>query len=160
MKPFAIILVVLVIAALAGLGWMFFSSRLDVSFESCATTDPLTQADVFSQLKESLENDTFIGTRYSTDPLSAPENYIFYTWTVDLRNNSFLPADVIEMQITPMSGDVLLIGDTAEHTLSPRTRGKLSATVLTARNSHSVREAIVTWYIWGLPFSTRLTLGK
>ena len=53
MKPFAIILVVLVIAALAGLGWMFFSSRLDVSFESCAATDPLTQADVFSQLKES-----------------------------------------------------------------------------------------------------------
>jgi len=25
---------------------------------------------------------------------------------------------------------------------------------------HSVREAIVTWYAWGLPFSTRLTIGK
>ena len=91
---------------------------------------------------------------------TGPEDYLFYTWNIHLENKSFLPIDTIEIQVTPMSGDVLLIGDTANHTLDRKDSADLSATVLTARSSHSVREAIVSWYVWGLPFSTRVTLGK
>lgn len=160
MKPLAIILVILVLAALVGVGYLYFTANLTVTFASVTATDPLTQTDVFNQLKASLENDTFVGTRYSTVPLNSPEDYLFYTWTVHLENRSFLPADTVEIQVTPMNGDLLLYGDPAEHTLSARSSGNLSATVLTARSMHSVREAIITWYVWGLPFSTRVTLGK
>ena len=160
MKPLAIFLVILVLAALVGVGWLYFNSNLTVSFSSVVVTDPVTQADYFSQLKSSLESDAFIGTRYETDPLTVPEDYLFYTWTVHLENTSFLPADTIEIQITPMAGDILLFGDTAEHMLPARSVSDLSATVLTDRAMHSVREAVVTWYVWGLPFSARLTLGK
>ena len=59
-----------------------------------------------------------------------------------------------------MTGDVLVIGDTAEHKLPAQDSADLSATILTSRSMHSVREATVTWYVWGLPFSARLTLGK
>ena len=59
-----------------------------------------------------------------------------------------------------MSGDILMIGDTAEHNVPAQSSSELSATVLTSRSMHSVREATVTWYVWGLPFSARLTLGK
>lgn len=160
MKAIAIILVILLVAALAGVGILYFNSSLQVTFDSVIVTDPVTQQEAFSQLKSSLESETFVGTRFSTAQLTSPENYLFYTWTIHADNKSFLPADSIEIQITPMSGDVLLYGDTAEHTLAPHTSSDLSATVLSARDMHSVREATVTWYVWGLPFSARLTLGK
>ena len=160
MKPLAIILVLLVVAALVGVGYLWFSSSLEVSFTSVVATDPSVQTDAFSQVKKALENETFVGTRYSNAELGGPEGYIFYTWTVHLENRTFLPVDTVEIQLTPMSGDVLLYGDPNEHTCPARDGTDLSATILTSRNAHSVREAIVSWYAWGLPFSTRITLGK
>lgn len=160
MKALAIILVILLLVALAGVGILYFNSSLQATFVSVIVTDPVAQQDAFGQLKSSLESETFVGTRFNTTQLTSPENYLFYTWNLHINNNSFLPVDSIEIQITPMSGDMLLYGDTAEHVLAPHSSSDLSATVLTARDMHSVREATVTWYVWGLPFSTRLTLGK
>ncbi|MBR4576344.1 MAG: hypothetical protein IKO25_04005 [Clostridia bacterium] len=160
MKPLAILLVILVIAALAGVGYLYTSANFTVAFSSVVATDPLNQADYFAGLKSSLESKTFAGTEYSSAPLASPENYLFYTWTLHAENHSFLPVDTVEIQVTPMTGDVLCIGDPADHSLSPGGAADLSVTFLTARSMHSVREAVVTWYAWGLPFSTRLTLGK
>lgn len=160
MKPLAIFLIILVIAALLGVGYLYAGSNLTVTYAGTVATDPVTQLDYYNQMKTSLESETFVGTRYSLASVPSPEDSLFYTWTVHLENRSFLPADTIEIQVTPMSGDILLLGDTAEHTLPARSSADLSATVLTARSMHSVREALVTWYVWGLPFSARLTLGK
>ena len=33
----------------------------------------------------------------------------------------------------------------------------LSATILTGKQTHNARELTVSYYIWGLPFFTRLT---
>ena len=160
MKPLAVFLVILVIAALIGVGFLWFSSSLTVTFSSVVATDPVSQANAFGEIRTAVENGTFVGTRYSSAPLTGPEDYLFYTWTLHLENTSFLPADTIEIQVTPMAGDVLLVGDTVNHKLLKKDSMDLSATILTARNMHSVREAVVTWYVWGLPFSARVTLGK
>ena len=161
MKAAAILLVLLVLAALFGVGWLYFNSNLEVTFVNCIADDPVSRQDVFNSLKSSLENGSFVGTVYNSSAgLSSPEDYLFYTWTVRLENKSFLPVNVIEIQVTPMSGDILCIGDPSEHTLSPRRSSELSVTLLTARTMHSVREAVVTWYVWGLPFSVRRTLGR
>ena len=160
MKALAIFLVIVLLAAVVGVGYLYFSSNLEISFASVAAVDPFTQQDAFSQLKSSLENGTFVGIRYDASPLATPDNYLWYTWTLHLENKSFLKADTIEVQVTPMSGDILRHGDTAEFTLDSHMKGDLSVTMLTSRSMHSVREAIVSWYVWGLPFSTRLTLGK
>ena len=160
MKPLAIILVLLVIAALVGVGYLYFTGNVEVTFSEVIATDPLTQSEYFNTLKSSLEKGTFVGTRYDSAPLGEADGYLFYTWTVHLENKSLLPADTVEIQVTPMTGDVLVIGDTAEHKLPAQDSADLSATILTSRSMHSVREATVTWYVWGLPFSARLTLGK
>ncbi len=160
MKALAIFLVILVIAALAGVGWLYFTGNLEITFAECVATDPLTQADYFKSMKTSLENGTFVGTRFDASALPSPEGTLFYTWTVHLENKSLLPADTVEIQVTPMTGDILAVGDTAEHHVPAQSSADLSVTLLTSRSMHSVREATVTWYVWGLPFSTRLTLGK
>ena len=145
MKPLAILLVLLVIAALVGVGYLWFTSNLTVSFSSVVATDPVTQADAFSQIRASLENETFVGTKYSSAPLTGPEDYLFYTWTLHLENNTFLTADTIEIQVTPMSGDVLLLGDTAEHTLFRKASADLSATILTFFAGATVMLPFSTW---------------
>lgn len=160
MKPFAIILIVLVIAALVGVGYLYVTSTLEVTFTSCVATDPLTREDYFASLKSSVDSGTFVGVRHTSGDLPAPEDCLFYTWTVHLDNRTALPADTVEIRVTPMSGDILVVGDPTEHTVPARGEADLSVTALTARSMHSVREATVTWYMWGLPFSARVTLGK
>ena len=68
MKPLAIILVLLVLAALVGVGYLWFSSTVEVTFSSVVATDPTTQADAFTQIRNAVDNETFVGTRYSTAP--------------------------------------------------------------------------------------------
>ena len=160
MKPLAILLVLLVIAALVGVGYLWFTSNLTVSFSSVVATDPVSQADVFNQIRASVENETFVGTLFSGDEIGTADQYQFYTYTIRMTNKTFIEAEVIEIQVTPMEGDVLQIGDTEKHGLAAGKTGELGATILTTKSMHSVREAKITYYLWGIPFSTKITLGK
>ena len=160
MKAFAIFLIVLVLAAVIGVGWLYLNARMDIRFDSCIANDGYTQAEVFNSVKAKLKNDTFIGTRFTKEELETADQYQFLTYTFHVNNHSFLKAEVIEIRITPMQGDVLQLGDETAHDLPSGRQTDLSATILTDRNMHSVREATVTWYFWGLPFTEKLTLGR
>ena len=160
MKAFAIFLIVLVLAAVIGVGWLYMNARMDIRFDSCIANDGYTQAEVFNSVKARLKNDTFIGTRFTNEELETADQYQFLTYTIHVNNHSFLKAEVIEIRITPMQGDVLQLGDEAPHDLPSGRQADLSATILTNRNMHSVREATVTWYFWGLPFTEKMTLGR
>ncbi len=160
MKPFAIILIILVLAAVVGVGWLYLNANLTVTFDSCIATDGVTQADFFDQVKKQVANGSFIGTLYGDKDLQTADQYQFLTYTVNLDNHAFLKADTAEIRITPMQGDVLMLGEEQEHSVPAGKKGTLSATILTSRDNHSVREAIITWYFWGIPFSSKITLGQ
>ncbi len=160
MKAFAIFLIVLVLAAVIGVGWLYMNARMDIRFDSCIANDGYTQVEVFNSVKARLKNDTFIGTRFTNEELETADQYQFLTYTIHVNNHSFLKAEVIEIRITPMQGDVLQLGDETTHDLPSGRQADLSATILTNRNMHSVREATVTWYFWGLPFTEKMTLGR
>lgn len=160
MKPLGIILIILVLAAVVGVGYLYFTAKLDISFRECIATDGMTQIDYFNNLKSKLASSAFVGTRYSNDDLSTADKYQFLSYTIHLNNQSFLKAEIIEIRITPMQGDVLQIGEENAHDLPAGQQMDLSATILTDRAMHSVREATVSWYFWGIPFTTRLTFGR
>jgi len=160
MKAFAIILIVLVLAAVCGVGYLYLNANLDVRFVSCIASDAVSQAETFDSLKEKLASSSFIGTRFSAEEPGEADKYQFLTYTVRLNNRAFLTADVIEIRISPMQGDVLQVGDTYQHSLPSGSEADLSAMILTTREMHSVREATVSYYFWGIPFTTKLTLGK
>ena len=160
MKPLGIILIILVLAAIVAVGYIYLTATIDVTFKEAIATDAMSQLDYFDNLKSKVDSSTFVGTRFSNEALSAADQYQFLTYTVTLNNHSFLQADVIEIRITPMSGDVLQIGEESEHTLPSGRTMDLSATILTDRGMHAVREATVSYYLWGIPFTTKLTLGK
>ena len=157
MKPAAIILLVLCLACLAGLGYLYMTANVTVECIRCTAYAAEDQEAVFQELKRQLLAQTFTGTPFDTEDLGEAADYQFYEYTLTLRNSTFLKAEVIEIQITPMKGDVLQISDLEAHDLSPRSRGTLTATVLTPKAMHNVREMTLTYYLGGLPFSERLT---
>ena len=160
MKPLGIILIILVLVAVVAVGYLYLNAKLDITFRECIATDGITQIDFFDNLKSKVSASTFVGTHYTNDDLTTADQYQFLTYTLHFNNHSFLKAEVIEIRITPMQGDVIQIGEEHVHDLPAGQQMDLTATIMTARNMHAVREATVTWYFWGLPFTEKLTLGR
>ena len=160
MKPLGIILIILVLVAVVAVGYLYLNAKLDITFRECIATDGITQIDFFDNLKSKVSASTFVGTHYTNDDLTTADQYQFLTYTLRFNNHSFLKAEVIEIRITPMQGDVIQIGEEYVHDLPAGQQMDLTATIMTARNMHAVREATVTWYFWGLPFTEKLTLGR
>lgn len=159
MKYFAILTVLVLIATLVGVGYMYMSSNIYVEAVGVGSTLAQDQPALFEELSDQVRLNAVIGTPYiSTQELSGAENYKFYTYTVRLRNNCAVNAEMVEMQITPMSGDVLQIGSTANITLPAQQTADVSATILTDVNMHEIREVTITYYVWGVPFTLKATI--
>ena len=160
MKYLAMFMVLILLASLVGVGWLYMTSTVTVEAARVVAMEATAQEDYFRQLKEQIASGHVIGTQFSQSPLGDAADYQFYTYTVRLKNNTFLAADMVELQVTPMTGDVLQIGDDTARALAAHTTGDLQATILTDVNMHSVRELNITYYMWGVPFTLRTTYGN
>ena len=161
MKAAAIILVVLCIAAFAGVGFLYMQANMAVTATGVTAVEASAQPEVFEGLKEQAEKGTLIGTRFSGGgDIGKADDYVFYTYTVRLGNGCFLDADIVELQVTPIDGDVLQVGSASSQSLKAHATGDFKTTILTKKNTHNVREITVTWYFWGIPFRTKTTAGK
>ena len=159
MKYAAIFMVLVLIASLVGVGYLYLTANVTVQAVGVTAVEASTQPALFEELARQVENRQVLGTAFSSVPLGSVENYQFYTYTVRLRNNSFVTADMVEVQVTPMEGDVLQIGDDTARALPARSTGDITATILTDVNMHSVRELNITYYMWGVPFSLKTAYG-
>ena len=109
MKYAAIFMVLVLIASLVGVGYLYLTANVTVQAVGVTAVEASTQPALFEELARQVENRQVLGTASSSVPLGSVENYQFYTYTVRLRNNSFVTADMVEVQVTPMEGDVLQI---------------------------------------------------
>lgn len=161
MKAAAIISVILLIVCLLGIGVLYATAGMTVESVGVIAVEASTQPDLFSQLRQQVESGGVLGTAYTGQSwLDDAENYQFYTYTIRLRNDCFVPADMIEVQVTPMDGDVLQIGDYTVKQLAARAEGDLQVTILTSIGMHPVRELMVSYYVWGMPFNLKTTYGQ
>lgn len=159
MKYIAIFTVLLLIASLIGVGYLYLTSNVTVEAIGVVAVEASTQPEMFERLCQQVESHSVIGTAFTSQPLGDISNYQFYTYTIRLKNNCFLTADMVEVQVTPMQGDVLQLADDTARALPARTTGDLGATILTDINMHSVRELNISYYMWGVPFTIRTTYG-
>ena len=160
MRPVAVILLLICLAAAGLTGYLYFTANVTVADITCVAVDAADRRDVFQELKKQTENDTFAGTPFDTANLGEAEDYQFYEYTVLLRNKTFVKAEVAEIQVTPMHGDVLQTADFRKTDIPARGEGQITATILTAKGTHNVRELTLTYYLWGLPFSSRVTYSR
>ena len=160
MKAVGIFLIVLCIVALGGVVYYYASSSLTVTYVDCVATDPMSQPELMEMLKTQLSEGTFTGLRLSADTEFSPAESLLYTWTVRIANRTRIPAKAAEIRIIPLSGDVIQLPWQSEMIIQPGKDGMIEVTVLTGAGMHHVREAIVSWYFWGMPFSQRITIGQ
>lgn len=159
MKYIAGLMVVILLAAIGATGYLYLTANLVIEATGLTTHTAYEQQATFDDLTQRIAHGSFQGTLFQNAPLGAVEDYVFYTYTLRLRNDCFLPLDMIEVQIVPVEGDVLQIGDTQPRSLAARSKGDISATLLTRSGGHNVREVLVTYYVWGIPLTLKETYG-
>jgi len=156
----AILLLVLCLAAAGLTGYLYLTANITVTDIDCVAVDAGNQAEAFAELKAQIQNGTFTGTLFDASVPGEAEEYQFYTYTIHLRNDSFVSAEIAEAQVSPVGKDVLQAAETTAKKIPARGTGEIQATILTRKDMHNVREIMVTYYLWGLPFSARVTYSK
>ena len=159
LKSAMIVMIALVVLTLALVGYFFASAKVTIAAYNAGGGIATGNQALFDQIKAQVAKDAFIGTQFKKEPLGNAEDYAFITYTLRLSNQCLVPIDMIEVQVVPGTSDVLQIGDLAVHSLDAKTQGDITATILTAKDSHAIRELIVTYYVWGVSFTIRTTYG-
>lgn len=159
MKFFAILSVLVLLLTLVGVGSLYMTANIYVEAAGVVTLEASAQPDTFHELSEQVRLGAVVGTPYvAQTALSGAEDYQFCIYTVRLRNDTRVQADMVELQVTPMAGDVLQIGDVPGITVPAGGSADASAVILTAMGNHSIREVSVTYYMWGVPFTLKTTV--
>lgn len=160
MKATAIILVILCLAAFVGIGYLYMSAVIEVDSVELVAYEASTQQALFDDLKEQTAESRLIGTMFAEAMPDRSDEQVFLQYTVNIRNNTFLKVEEAEIQITPLPGDVLQVGEPQPVDIPAHGNGGVSTTLLTSAGAKSIRELTVTYYVWGLPFKTRTTYGR
>ena len=159
MKYFAIVTVLILIVTLVGVGYMYMTANIFAEAVGVIAVEASSQPELFEELRQQVRLGAVIGTPYvAAQELSGAEDYQFLTYTVRLKNDTSVPADMIELQVTPMAGDILQIGSYHDVKLPAGQSVDATATILTEKNMHAIREVTITYYIWGVPFTMKTTV--
>ena len=157
LKYVAIFMGILLVISLLLVWYFFTTASVSIVAYGAKGVPCAEDREAFEKIKTALNEETFIGTRFSFEPLGEAEEYALITYTVRLSNQCLVPIDMIEIQIVPDPTDVAQIGNMAVQSLPAKTQGEFTATVLVPAGSHSVRQIIVTYYVWGAGFDVRTT---
>ncbi|MDD3411348.1 MAG: hypothetical protein PHY12_11130 [Eubacteriales bacterium] len=159
LKWIAIGMAALLLVTLGVTGYFFATANVRIAAYKAEGMQATANQPLFEQLKAQVADETFEGTLFQTGELGSIEDYAFITYTLRLSNQCLVPIDMVEVRVVPGSGDALQIGDLAVHSLGAQSQGDITATILTAKDSHAIRELVVTYYVWGVSFTIQETYG-
>lgn len=140
-------------------GYLFLTAEvqvIDISAQGIPN-DPAA----FEKLKAAIDQQTFYGTIYQK-PLEWKDasEYVYLTYTLRIRNNCLVPIDMIEVQVVPQSGDILQLPDLQVKSLDLKSEGDLQVQILAPKDTHPIREMIVTYYLWGVSGSIKTVYAQ
>ena len=159
LKTVMYLMITLVVLALCVVGYFFATAKVTITAYDAKGVQATQNQTLYDQLKNDVSQNTLQGTLFKTGALGDAADYAFITYTVRLSNQCLVPIDMVEIQVEPDPEDVLQIGDTSVHSLNARSVGDITATILTVKDMDAVREVIVSYYVWGVSFTIRQTIG-
>ena len=160
LKLAAIASVSLLLVTVLMVGYLFWTSEVEIVSISAHGVPASNDPAAFEKLKNAVREDTFQGTLFQ-EPLEWKDasEYVFHNYTIRLSNQCLVPIDMIEAQVIPQTTDILQVGDYAVRSLDLRSEGDFTGQVLAPKDSHTVREILVTYYVWGVSFTLKATCG-
>lgn len=157
MKTAAIVLMVLVIAVGGCFGWALFHTDLQVTGKALQILPASERSAQFDALRAAVSRQSLLGTVLKSGEIGPAENYSYYIYTLRMKNNGLVPAEMVEMQLAPIAADVLFYGDTQETVIPPGQEKDVWCVLLTEGTPHPVRDLYVTYYLWGHPQEVKFT---
>ena len=157
MKKAAIVLMLLLIALAGVVGYGLFNTDLKVIGKSVQMVPATERAAEFAALREAVQKQSLLGTVLKKGDLGGSEGYSYYIYTLRLKNQGLVQAEMVEVQIAPMSSDVLFYGETGEVKIAPGETRDVWCVLLTKGTPHPVRDLRVTYYLWGHPHEVKYT---
>lgn len=142
-------------------GYLFLTAEVQVIDITAQGIPAGNDPEAFEALKASIEQETFYGTLYQK-PLEWKDasEYIYLTYTLRIRNNCLVPIDMIEVQVVPQSDDILQVADLQVKSLDLKSEGELTVQILAPKDTHPIREMIVTYYLWGVSGNVKTVYGQ
>ena len=148
---------VLVLAAAGCLGYALFNTNLQVVGKSLEVLPAAQRTTEFDALKTAVQRQSLLGTVLKSGEIGAAEDYSYYIYTLRLENKCLIPAEMVELQISPMDSDVLFYCDTKETIIPAGETRDVWCVLLTQGTPHAVRDIYITYYLWGHPQEVRYT---
>ena len=157
MKYLALFLVLCVVVVGATAGYELLNTRLAVTgqgLQSVAATERETE---FASLQGAMSRDSLAGTVFQSGELTDASDYSFQIYTIRLKNNGLLPAEMVEVQLSQLSGDALYYGEGSEIIIAPGATRDVWVSILTTDGTKKARDFYITYYIWGHPQTMKFT---
>lgn len=142
-------------------------TRLDAKVHKPVVLAAAEHKAEFERLQKAVRNRSLIGTAFTQDIEGSADDYNLVIYTVTLSNRGLLPAQMAELVISPSDQDILCYTDGSGQGEIPDievpTGGSASirGVLLTRASSRqtTVRDLYISYYIWGNPFTIRITSG-
>ena len=153
---FALLVVVCILV-----GYFFMTAEVQIVDIKAQGIPAQNDPGGFEMIKNSVLEDTFYGTLYQK-PLEwgNASDYVILKYDITLRNECLVPIDMIEIQVVPQTTDILQMPDLQVKSLDLKSEGVFSVEILAPKDTHSVREIIVTYYLWGVSGNVKTICGQ
>lgn len=76
---------------------------------------------------------------------------------MQLENNLLVDAESLELQVVPKNGDVYQSLTNVLPIIKRNEKAELKANLLSKTTTMGIREFVVSYYVWGIPFSLNYT---
>lgn len=159
----------LVLLLLCGgiLVYALINTQLDVNPLPPQVLSASEHQDEFQRLQKAVSNRSLIGTSFTQDVPGDADDYNIIIYTVTLSNRGLLPAQMAELSVSPSDNDMLYFtdgstqGEIPDISVPAGGSATIRCALLTRSNSRqsTVRDLFISYYIWGNPFTIRITAG-
>ena len=157
MKTAAIALIVLVLIVSATLGYALFHTNLQVVAKGMQVIPAQDRPGDFEQLRQAAAQRSLLGTVLTAGELGEAQDYTYYVYSLRLKNSGLVPAEMVELQISPIAQDALFYGAAEEIVIPPGETRDVWCVLLTRGAPHPVRDMYITYYLWGHPQEVKFT---
>jgi len=165
MRFAAFTLILLVVVSVGLVAYTWTNTALICNVPGVQVESAEKRQNEFLWCQAAMENNAVPGTVYQSSLAGEPTDYNIMTYKVNITNKCLLDAEMTEIQIVPIDGDIVCfsggdtIGVNVPVNIPAMSTVSISCILITGAENHAVREFNVTYYIWGHPYSVRCTFG-
>ena len=139
MKYIAIFLTLIFLACAVCTGYLWLTCDVTVTASGVTAREAAAEPELFEAMRAA----------HSDEITGDIGGYVFYTWSVKIANTTFADIEQAECRLALLPGDICQVPDTDNLVVPARSEGTLTVTALTKVNTTPVRDATVSWYLWG-----------